>query len=677
MTLRKFFQQQRSEWPLAKKNYDDLEGVKTHELQMSTGAKITVQCNPARIVSTAAKIDKAALAKRPCFLCEKNRPQEQMSLPPFSGEKAKAWNFEVLINPFPILPEHYTMPSTKHELQQIKPYFPAMLDFLDATTTEGKCDYAIFYNGPRSGASAPDHMHFQIGRVADIPYYDVALQSAVKGEKYTAGTWPGANISIINKEKEAVVSEFYSIYEALPVPTGEFEPMMNVFARKNGEDYEVTLFLRSQHRPACYGTRLVSPGALDMVGLLITPRLEDYEEISAKEAESIYNEVSEPGILDILNYNLQQEGRKIAVGLIETEGEIKYSFNGEHKEVHILNDTYFVPTTDECSFTIENIIIGVNFHWQQERELTYKGILKLTKAPDGKNVAINILTVEDYLKSVISSEMSAMSDFELLKAHAILSRSWLIANIEGVHNEKCEDEEGLKWYDRSAHTIYDVCADDHCQRYQGITMQTSPLVEKAIDATRGKVLMYEGKVCDARFSKCCGGKSEEYEYCWDNNHYAYLESVDCPYCNTTEQFDSKEEEQKVLGQVLNDYDLETRNFYNWTATYKNPDLKEIIPLERGKSGRLWKVKFVYNDGREEIVGKELEIRRRLSDSHLYSSWFTSADAILPSSDGTFTIAGRGWGHGVGLCQIGAAVMAAKGFKYDEILKHYFPKAEIK
>lgn len=654
MTITEFFNKQRSEWQLANKNYDDLANVKVTPLVLSTSVTIHKQCNPARIVSTGAKIDKATLAKRPCFLCDKNRPAEQEALS-FSS------HFQLLINPFPILPTHFTMPSKQHELQQIKPYFPVMLDFVDENP-----DCFIFYNGPRSGASAPDHMHFQAGLVKDVPFYN----------QETKGNWPGANVTFSFYDKQSAIDEFYRIYDLLPIPTGEYEPMFNVFARKVEGRYEVTLFLRSQHRPACYGmeseNRLVSPGALDMAGLLITPRLEDYESITAEEAEAIYNEVSSPMILDYLAYNESHEGRKIAVGLIETEGEIRYSFNGEYKKLELLNDTIFIPANDSCTFTIENIIIGVDFHWQQERKLTYSGILKLTKTPDGKNVAINILPIEDYLKSVISSEMSAMSDKELLKAHAILSRSWLIANIEGVHNESCTDEEGLKWYDRSAHTIYDVCADDHCQRYQGVTMQTSPLVEEAVEETRGKVIMYDGKICDARFSKCCGGKSEEYEYCWDNTSHPYLVSVDCPFCNTAKQFDSKEEEQKVLQQVLNDYDLETRNFYDWIATYENSDIKEIIPLERGKSGRLWKIKIVYNDGHEEIIGKELEIRRRLSDTHLYSSWFNVRKTEL----GKFTLEGRGWGHGVGLCQIGAAVMASKGYKYDEILLHYFPKSQI-
>lgn len=664
MTITEFFNQQRSEWQLAKKNYDDLANVKVTPLVLSTGATIHKQCNPARIVSTGAKIDKATLAKRPCFLCDKNRPAEQLAFA-FTGNNRQTElgisHFQLLINPFPILPTHFTMPSKQHELQQIKPYFPVMLDFVDDNP-----DCFIFYNGPRSGASAPDHMHFQAGLVKDVPFYN----------QETEGNWPGANITFTKTSKQAAIDEFYRIYELLPIPTGEYEPMFNVFARKVDNCYEVTLFLRSQHRPACYGmeadNRLVSPGALDMAGLLITPRLEDYESITAEEAEAIYNEVSSPILLDYIAYNESHEGRKIAVGLIETEGEIRYSFNGEYKKLELLNDTIFIPANDSCTFTIENIIIGVDFHWQQERKLTYSGILKLTKTTEGKNVAINILPIEDYLKSVISSEMSAMSDKELLKAHAILSRSWLIANIEGIHNESCKDEEGLKWYDRSAHTIYDVCADDHCQRYQGVTMQTSPLVEEAVEETRGKVLMYEGNICDARFSKCCGGKSEEYEYCWDNTPHPYLVSVDCPFCNTAEQFDSKEEEQKVLQQVLNDYDLDTQNFYDWTATYENPDIKEIIPLERGKSGRLWKIKIIYNDGREEIVGKELEIRRRLSNTHLYSSWFNVRKTEL----GKFTLEGRGWGHGVGLCQIGAAVMAAKGYKYDEILLHYFPKSQI-
>ena len=673
MNIREFFQQQRTEWPLAKKNFDDLEFVRVNALTFNNGVWIQKQCNPARMVSTAAKIDKSALAKRPCFLCEKNRPPEQKSF-------VVGGQHSLLINPFPILPMHFTMPSDRHELQRIEPFFPVMLDFVEENP-----DFCIFYNGPHSGASAPDHMHFQVGEVKGIPFFEqwdsleldpIDCDMSVQGNIYHVKSWPGACVAITGS-KDEVTNCFGKLYAALPIPTNEYEPMFNVFARKHNDDYHVIVFLRSCHRPLCYGSddgqHMVSPGALDMAGLLITPRQEDFDNITPEEADAIYREVSAPELVDLLRYSLRKNecGRNIAVGLMETDGEIRYSFNGDYKRVDILNDTFFFPCSAECSFTIDNIVIGVNFHWQQVRRLTYSGILKLTKNAEGKHVAINILPIEDYLKSVISSEMSAMSDIELLKAHAILSRSWLIANIEGVHNEQCSDSEGLVWYDRSAHTISDVCADDHCQRYQGVTMQTSPLVEQAVEATRGVVLAYEGKVCDARFSKCCGGRSEEYEYCWDTTQHPYLESVECPFCNTAKQFSSPEEEQKVLRQVLNDYDLETRNFYHWTALYDNPEIREIVPLERGKSGRIWKMKVVYNNGKEEIVGKELEIRRRLSDTHLYSSWFN-----VHKTAAGFLLEGQGWGHGVGLCQIGAAVMAAKGYDHKSILKHYFPKASL-
>jgi SpoIID/LytB domain protein len=285
--------------------------------------------------------------------------------------------------------------------------------------------------------------------------------------------------------------------------------------------------------------------------------------------------------------------------------------------------------------------------------------------------------------------MSATSSPELLKAHAVISRSWLLCQMENRQKEGRDkansffsfvkkDDELLRWYDREDHTLFDVCADDHCQRYQGITRASSPAVAEAIKATRGQVLMSDNELCDARFSKCCGGQTEEFQYCWENIKKPYLVSVSDPFCHTSDR--------RILSQVLNDYDQETPDFYEWTVAYTQEELTELvnrktkldlgdivdlIPLDRGTSGRIWRLQLV-GTKRSFIIGKELEIRRALSETHLYSSAFD-----VEKRDNRFILHGRGWGHGVGLCQIGAAVMGEKGYDYDDILLYYYRGAEIK
>ena len=347
----------------------------------------------------------------------------------------------------------------------------------------------------------------------------------------------------------------------------------------------------------------------------------------------------------------------------------------------------FNPQKPEASFTLSDVTIGINFHWERKEAQTFLGTLRLVVEAD-QICAINELPVEQYLESVISSEMSGTSSIELLKAHAVISRSWLLAQIEKRNRLKDngdnffsfikKEDELIRWYDREDHTIFDVCADDHCQRYYGITRATNPHVAAAVKETKGQILTYNGEICDARFSKCCGGHTEEYQYCWEDTPKPYLTSVPCPYCNT--------HDRDIIGQVLNDYDRETDDFYRWTVSYTtdeltrliNDNLKmelgeitDLVPVERGKSGRIWKLRIV-GTKRTFTIGKELEIRRVLSTSHLYSSDFD----VEKTNDG-FTLHGRGWGHGVGLCQIGAAVMGSQGISYEQILLHYYSGAEIK
>ena len=380
----------------------------------------------------------------------------------------------------------------------------------------------------------------------------------------------------------------------------------------------------------------------------------------------------------------------------------------------------FVPVDENlASFELKDVTIGVNFHWERKETQRFKGALRLI-VEDGKITPVNILGVEDYLLSVISSEMSATASLELLKAHAVISRSWLLAQIDknkriemsGEKYVAAENVEGemIKWYDREDHVNFDVCADDHCQRYQGITRASTPQVAKAIEATRGQVLMDGDNLCDARFSKCCGGVYEEFENCWEPVYYNYLvarrdgvNELDFPNLtvekNAQEWILSRPEahcntaDAEILSQVLNNYDQETTDFYRWTVTYTQDEITKLVkersgmdygnivdlePIARGTSGRLYKLKIV-GTKKTLIIGKELEIRRTLSPSHLYSSAFVvekgEKDANgLPS---TFTLKGAGWGHGVGLCQIGAAVMGAKGYNYEQILLHYFIDAQIK
>ena len=373
----------------------------------------------------------------------------------------------------------------------------------------------------------------------------------------------------------------------------------------------------------------------------------------------------------------------------------------------------FEPCGADASFTLKEVVIGIGFHWQRTEDQVFRGALELI-ADDGRVTAVNRIGVEEYLVSVIASEMNASASPELLKAHAVISRSWLLAQIvrrqaePAVAESKCivrsDDEERIRWYDREDHSLFDVCADDHCQRYQGITRtyEHAAAVRRAVADTCGEVLTYGGEICDARFSKCCGGVTEEFRNCWEERDYPYLSRVrDCDgdppapdltredeaarwvgasaeaFCNTSDP--------GILGQVLNGYDCETSDFDRWRVDYtpwKLSDLvrrrlgidlgaiRELIPVQRGASGRLVKLRIVGTQG-AVTIGKELEIRRVLSESHLYSSAFV----VEKTAEG-FILRGAGWGHGVGLCQIGAAVMGHRGFAYDRILLHYYRGAAV-
>ena len=371
----------------------------------------------------------------------------------------------------------------------------------------------------------------------------------------------------------------------------------------------------------------------------------------------------------------------------------------------------------KATFTLRGVTIGINFHWERKEDQTFEGGLRLLPNADGTIIAINDAGVEQYLKSVISSEMSAQAPLELLRAHAITSRSWLVAMLERQKRFKPvggparrgreSEEEIVRWYDREDHKLYDVCADDHCQRYQGITKIISAAAEQAVRNTRGVFLVHNGEICDARYSKSCGGRSEVFASAWEDLSVPYLSTVSdaavehpligsetaaerwmrsspAAYCNTTDG--------NILRQILPSFDQETTDFYRWTVTYTQEELAALLrqrsgldfgdihrlePLRRGPSGRIVRLRIV-GSRRSVVVGKELEIRRWLSPSHLYSSAFVvRTEGGAHGIPARFTLHGAGWGHGVGFCQIGAAVMAAKGFQAEAIVKHYFRGAELK
>ena len=725
----RFFQRQLQTWDDVRQRYLDLESVETREL-MTDSIVLQAQWNPARIASTGAKIDAKSIRERPCFLCAKNRPQEQM-------HHVIDGKYELLVNPFPILPVHFTLPTLKHQPQRVLPMYGEMLSL-----AERDSGLTLLYNGPRCGASAPDHAHLQAVSSGCLPLQQSwqrlsrHLVEVVKDDEdngiFHVADYPAAAFVIRSHNSEVGEHLFRRLYDALPQADDDTEPMMNVIVWKESDAVLSVVLPRRKHRPDCYTATgdaqyIISPGAVDMGGLIITPREEDFRRLTPELILDIYRELSltaeqmEDVKEAISNWQSaaaksQQPKAKgqepcLKVGIVSGQ-KIEFALNNpytakgetivgkqtvEFSEGGILwngnqyRELTFTPSSAEASFSLFDVTIGVNFHWERKETQVFLGTLRLVVESD-KIIAINELPVEQYLASVISSEMKATAGLELLKAHAVISRSWLLAQMkrrEDAGNRKDgffsfikKDDELIRWYDREDHTIFDVCADDHCQRYQGITKQTSKNVEQALKATRGQILCYGDEICDARFSKCCGGVTEEFQYCWEDSPKPYLVSVEDPFCNTSDK--------AVLSQVLNDYDQETNDFYRWTVEYTADELSklvneklkddfgtitDLIPLERGKSGRIWKLKIV-GTKKTFTIGKELEIRRALSETHLLSSAF-DVEKISSPHNVIFRLHGKGWGHGVGLCQIGAAVMGKQGYKYDEILLHYYRHAEIK
>lgn len=758
-SISRFFNRQLEVWTDARHRFRDLKHVETRQFS----DQLKLQWNPARIVSTGAKIDKKTLGERPCFLCDKNRPKEQMS-------KQIDEKFHLLVNPFPILPVHFTIPARKHQPQLIYKNYGEMHRFISLHS-----DLMVFYNGPKCGASAPDHLHFQAGTNGILPLQTnwqrlsrnltdvISLNDEEKISVVRDFIVPA--FVIISKSAESDEALFRRLYKAMPQRGDETEPMMNIISWRKGEEFISVVIPREKHRPEAYFAEgdaqfVVSPGALDMSGLIITPREEDFRKLTEEKALSLLQEcgVSEEKMNAIIaklkaskdaedaaeaSSTLYNKGKQpdVTVGIVSAQ-KIHFSLNKpylakgekvlgeqvvEFSEGGVLwngnqySQLTFHPQSADASFSLSDVTIGVNFHWERKETQTFLGTLRFVVESD-KIVAINELPVEKYLESVISSEMSATSSLELLKAHAVISRSWLLAQMQ-KRREVAEsgnnffsftkkEDTLIRWYDREDHTLFDVCADDHCQRYQGITKETSPHVAEAIRQTKGQILMDGEEICDARFSKCCGGITEEFQYCWEDTPKTYLTAVrdialgvEHTLPNLTNEDEAEKwirfnppafcntQDKKILSEVLNDYDQETVNFYRWKETLSQEKLQQLIAdklkmdlgailnmkaVERGKSGRISKLQIIGTE-KTFTIGKELEIRRTLSDSHLLSSAFV-VDKYDKDEQGVpqrFELIGAGWGHGVGLCQIGAAVMGEQGYHYDAILLHYYQGAEIK
>ena len=695
-------EQQLQQWPAAKERFGNLEQVQTRILSSSG---LALQHNPARIISTTAKVKPAETAVRSCFLCSENRPKEQIAFDAGDG-------FDLLLNPYPILREHFCVVSREHRPQKFSDCYEKMLKISEQLEP----GYMIFYNGPRSGASAPDHLHMQIGRSEGIPLVDKLRENEPpqKDEPITIQPF-GFPIIVIKGSDPAKLWDYIS---GMTIYDGDYEPRMNVLSFNRDGQVITAIIPRSKHRPDCYyadeGKILVSPGGIDMFGMVITPRKEDFEMLTEKQVLDIYRQVTQQQPKIRVGIMAAKEIRfclndSFTDGRSSFEGEMKISVTGGKLNWNgvLIDNLLLKPIEHGSTFTLHDVTIGIGFHWERNEEQTFSGQLKFI-VEDGLVRAINILPVEDYLTSVISSEMKPTATKEFLKAHAVISRSWVLAQLRSPYQKPdittpiTNDHilnRLIKWYDHDQHTLFDVCADDHCQRYQGRTRIISAAAETAVKETFGQTLVHEGHLCDARFSKCCGGVTEQFETCWQDEHKPYLVALRDSSINEGALPDLTVEENarewilsepksfcnsadgNILSESLNGYDLETPDYYRWTVKYTTAQISDIFrrksgldigdivdlrPIKRGPSGRIYELGI---EGTKQTItiGKELEIRRTLSESHLFSSAF-----IVEKTPDGFILKGAGWGHGVGLCQIGAAVMAAKGYNYREILQHYYP-----
>lgn len=764
-----FVKDQISAWPLAADNFAALADVHVREVEVR-GLTVRLQFNPARMISSAAKLNKEDIARRKCFLCEQNRPQVQDYIP-FTTHAGH--EYHILVNPYPIFSDHLVVAMAAHEEQKIAGRYCDMLEL--AREFGG---HTFFYNGPKCGASAPDHHHFQVAPRGIMPlevHVDAAFHEAVDCLLYGRDVPPPArgclseartgvsgiqwhqllyleNAALYHYDKFStgifVISSktaedssrlFDKLLSCCEIPEGDIEPRINLYAWWTGDEYRTIVYFRRCHRSHHYFSDgpdhlTMSPGCADMAGVFIVPVEEEYHKITPELLSEMIEEITIPKQeQDRIVTRLTRTQPTISVGIMSAQ-EIEFSLAGGQRQKACFKDgkieydgalrdeLYFkapesLSVFAQSAFTLYGVTIGVKFHWERQEDQAFAGDLKII-VEGNRLLAINIIGVEDYLLSVISSEMSATASEEFLKAHAVISRSWVMARV-AAHPETVipadpfnlpqlitwlystrdiavrTADEYIKIYDHQDHKLFDVCADDHCQRYQGLTRATGERVRKVIDSTWGQVLTYNGELCDARFSKCCGGKMEKFSTCWQDKDYDYLQPLyDSPdhgdgecFCNTRDK--------EILSQVLNNYDQETTDFYEWTEVLDPEEIGAIIerkfgvmtgtvkalePLERGESGRICLLRIV-GEHQTITIGKELEIRRLLSQTHLKSSAFEveyiTADGHPVDRSQEWShirLKGHGWGHGVGLCQIGAAVMATRGYTYREILAHYYPNS---
>ena len=812
--MHNLFDRQLAAWPEAARRYRDLQNIETKEIDLG-GMPVRVQFNPARAVSTLARTDAAAIKARPCFLCRDNRPAQQEALP-FEGCDGR--RYEILVNPFPIFPEHYTVPAMEHTPQRIAGRFPDMLRLAEAFL-----DMVVFYNGPESGASAPDHFHFQMGRRGFLPvetHFDrlrpvTVMRPGRAVIAVTSGYISGLPV-ITAPDGASATAAFLRVLRSLPVSPATGEPQLNILCWKDTL-FRTLVIPRKAHRPSCYFAPedravRISPASVDLGGVFIVPVEADFRRVNAQVLRDIIEETVDTSWQPVIDVGLLtapqlrvrfnqpftgpdslkggicgEQAFTLADGMVEWNGK-------RYGRLEFRPEGSAPEEGDSRGFTLHKVRIGINFHWEREEDQLFSGGLTILPSEDGL-VAINSVLTEDYLLSVISSEMNGDAPEEFLKAHAVISRSWLLArptlgggdNVQGYEGSchsaagnggnpdsqespenghsgqgisalgSLENDRIIRWYDREDHSLFDVCADDHCQRYQGLLRAGNANIRRAIEATRGLVLTDgpDGAICDTRFSKCCGGVSERFSACWADEDYAYLQPVRDYACLQTDEDNAADDgtpvtvgtvaaestcskpgfpaaspkhrntvgiipdlsdeqnarewilsspeafcntsDPALLSTVLNSYDQETADFYRWRVEYTQEELSDLLrrrsgidfgsvlelrPLRRGASGRIIEL-LIRGTLRTVTVGKELEIRRWLSESHLYSSAFV-VDTVYaePASDGQdirpdinaparFILHGAGWGHGVGLCQIGAAAMSARGCTFDRILAHYF------
>ena len=649
---------QLASWPEAARRYSDLREVKTKEITIG-GMPVRVQYNPARAVSTLARTDAASIAARPCFLCRENRPQQQESMP-FEGCDGR--RYEILVNPFPIFPEHFTVPAVDHVPQRIAGRFPDMLRLAEAFP-----DMTVFYNGPESGASAPDHFHFQMGCRGFLPVERhfgllgprTVMRPGAAVIALTSAYIPGLPV-ITAPDAKSAEAAFLRVLRSLPVSPRTGEPQLNILCWKEQDTcpesrqpvFRVLVIPRKAHRPSCYyapeGEAVrISPASVDLGGVFIVPVEEDFRRTDAEVLQSIIRETVDTSWQPVIDVGLLTApelrvrfNQPFSISGISGQEELsgdRDNISGE--QVFTLQDGMvrwngkcygkmeFRPASAESTFTLHRVKIGINFHWEREEDQMFSGGLTVLPAGEGL-VAINSVLVEDYLLSVISSEMNGDAPEEFLKAHAVISRSWLLARptlgggdsetANGTANackghsaehsvsgglpdsvadssEECSDnrpERIIRWYDREDHTLFDVCADDHCQRYQGLLRAGNANIRRAVEATRGLVLTDgpDGSICDTRFSKCCGGVSERFSACWADEDFTYLQAIrDNASENSTSPAGSVpdlSDEQTardwilsspeafcntsapvLLSTVLNSYDQETADFYRWKVEY--------------------------------------------------------------------------------------------------------------